>query len=325
MLRERAAAMLGQHARVAELVGVADRRQPAHHLQLAHLLQRAEVGVAESLMPPPGFIILMHHETEWPCHLQLQPIHAILAPLHLGEQASLLIPNLQHTSFDQHARATLIHLLDAYDRVPQARNQVHTCQHLVLTTTPGEDDDALAADVDNGAVSELDGALHCQVKLGEYITAPRHVVRRTRVEVPALKTVIVVGACAEECLRLGLVQVDKSLFLQRRFDSVQWRWRIFNFLHHGHLERRFIALLSLGQIRPVLWLAALTCPMTGAAAVVTFVITLRALLPTVATLARMSPLLTAVERALPSFTALEGLLLPFLLCEEQLAVYARRW
>jgi hypothetical protein len=91
---------------------VADRRQPAHHLQL---LQRAEVGVAESFVPPPGFIILMHCEAEWSGHLQLQPVHAILGPLHPGEETSLSIPNLQHIAFDQHARSTFIHLLDTDD------------------------------------------------------------------------------------------------------------------------------------------------------------------------------------------------------------------
>jgi hypothetical protein len=65
--------------------------------------------------------------------------------------------------------------------------------------------------------------------------------------------------------------------------------------------------------------------MAGAVAVVTLVVTLRALLPTVATLARASPLLTATGRALPNVTALAGCLLPLLLCEEQLAVYARWW
>jgi hypothetical protein len=69
-------------------------------------------------VPPPSFIILMHREAEWPHHLQLQPIHAILGPLHLSEQAPLPIPNLQHTAFDQFMRATLIHLPDADDRIP---------------------------------------------------------------------------------------------------------------------------------------------------------------------------------------------------------------
>jgi hypothetical protein len=65
--------------------------------------------------------------------------------------------------------------------------------------------------------------------------------------------------------------------------------------------------------------------MAGAAAVVTLVVTLRALLPTIAALARASPLLATAGRALPSVTVLAGFLLPLLLCEEQLAVYARRW
>jgi hypothetical protein len=78
----------------------------------------------------------------------------------------------------------------------------------VLTVAPGEDDGALATDVDDGAISELDGTLHRLVKLGEHVAVTRHVVRRARVEVPALEVIVVVAAHVEECLSLGLVQVD---------------------------------------------------------------------------------------------------------------------
>jgi hypothetical protein len=78
----------------------------------------------------------------------------------------------------------------------------------VLAVALGEDDGALATDVDDGAVSELDGTLHRPVKLGEHVAAARHVVRCARVEVPALKVIIVAAARAKERLSLGLVQVD---------------------------------------------------------------------------------------------------------------------
>jgi hypothetical protein len=78
----------------------------------------------------------------------------------------------------------------------------------VLAVAPGEDDGALAIDVDDGAVSELDGTLHRPVKLGEHVAVTRHVVRRARVEVPALEVIVVAAARAEERLSLGLVQVD---------------------------------------------------------------------------------------------------------------------
>jgi hypothetical protein len=83
----------------------------------------------------------------------------------------------------------------------------------VLTAAPGEDDGALAGDVDDRAVFELDGTLHRPVKLREHFTTPRHVVCRAHGEVPALKTVVGVGSCAEERLRLSLVQVDLLLLL----------------------------------------------------------------------------------------------------------------
>jgi hypothetical protein len=78
----------------------------------------------------------------------------------------------------------------------------------VLAVTPEEDDGALATDVDDGAVFELDGTLHRLVKLGEHVAATCHVVRRARVEVPALEVFIVAASRAEERLSLGLVQVD---------------------------------------------------------------------------------------------------------------------
>jgi hypothetical protein len=159
-------------------------------------------------MPTPSVVVLMHHETEWPGHLQLQAVHAILGPLHPGEEAILVIPNLQHSAFNQHARASFIHLSNADDRVLQARDPIHARQDLVLTVAPGEDDGTLAIDVDDGVISELDGTLHRTVKLEEHIAAARQVIRRARVEVPALEVVVVAAAHAEERPSLGFVQMD---------------------------------------------------------------------------------------------------------------------
>jgi hypothetical protein len=97
-------------------------------------------------------------------------------------------------------------------------------------------------------------------------------------------------------------------------------------LHHGHQERRFIIILGLGQIYPLLpWLAAISGPMTDVLAVMTLVVTLRSLLPAVAALAWASTLLAITGRTLPSVATLAHLLLPLLLREKQLAVYARGW
>jgi hypothetical protein len=170
--------------------------------------------MAESLVPPPSFIIMMHCETEWPCHLQLQPVHAILGPLHPSKETSLPIPNLQHAAFDQHVRAALVHLPNVDDRVPQAWDPVHCRQDLVLAALSGEDDGALATDVDDGAAPELDGTLHCSVMLGEHFAAAYHVVSHAHVKVPALKIVVGAGSCVEERLCLGLIQVDQLLLLQ---------------------------------------------------------------------------------------------------------------
>jgi hypothetical protein len=97
-------------------------------------------------------------------------------------------------------------------------------------------------------------------------------------------------------------------------------------LHHGHQERRFIVILDLGQIYPLLsWLAAISGPMAGATAVMTLVVTLRSLLPVVAAFARALALLAATGRTLPSVATLAHFLLLLLLREKQLVVYARWW
>jgi hypothetical protein len=118
------------------------------------------------------------------------------------------IPNPQHSTFIQHACASFVHLPNANDQVLQAQDPIQARQDLVLIVAPGEDDGAFATDVDDEAVSELDGTLHRLVKLGEHVVAAYHVVRRTRVEVPALEVIVVATAHAEERPSLGFVQVD---------------------------------------------------------------------------------------------------------------------
>jgi hypothetical protein len=279
-------------------------------------------------VPAPSIIVLMYRETEWPGHLQLQPVHAILGPLHPGEEVTPPIPNPQHSTFNQHVRATFVHLPNANDRVLQARDPIHTYQDLELAVAHREDDGAVAKDVDDGAVFELDGTLHRPFKLGEHVAATCHVVHHTRVEVPALEVIVVAAARAEERLSLGLVQVNLLLLLQCRIDDLRWCRLdgVMTLLHHGHQERRFIVILGLGQIYPLLtWLAATSGPMAGAPAVITLVVTLHSLLLVVASLARASALLTATGRTLTSIATLTHLLLPLLHREKQLAVYARWW
>jgi hypothetical protein len=75
----------------------------------------------------------------------------------------------------------------------------------VLTVAPRENDGALATDVDDGVIFELDVTLHRPVKLREHVVAARHVVQRACVKVPALKVIIIATTCAEERLSLGLV------------------------------------------------------------------------------------------------------------------------
>jgi hypothetical protein len=109
------------------------------------------------------------------------------------------------------------------------------------------------------------------------------------------------------------------MLLQCRLDDLRWcRLNgVMTLLHHGHHEHRFIIILGLGQIYPLLpWLAAMSGPMAGAPAVMTLVVTLRSLIPVVVALARASVLLAATGRTLPSVAMLAHLLLPLLLREK---------
>jgi hypothetical protein len=134
--------------------------------------------------------------------------------------------------------------------------------------TPKEDDSPLAADVDDGAISDLDGTLQRPIELKEDIAKTRHVVHCDSVEAPALKTIIIVAARAKECLSLGLVQIDELLLLRRRLDNLQWCLLDsgIDLLHHGHEEGWF--LLGLGQIDPLLRLVAFSSPMACAPTIV---------------------------------------------------------
>ena len=60
-----------------------------------------------------------------------------------------------------------------------------------------EDDRADSLDLDGEGFTELDGALHAGVQVGEELASTSHVVSGTGVEVPAVDLVIV-GAFAEE-------------------------------------------------------------------------------------------------------------------------------
>jgi hypothetical protein len=116
------------------------------------------------------------------------------------------------------------------------------------------------------------------------------------------------------------------LLLQCRLDDLWWCRLddVMTLLHHSLQKHRFIVILGLGQIYPLLpWLAAISGLMAGAPAVMTLVVMLRFLLPAVAVLAQASALLATTGRTLPSVATLAHLLLPLLLREKQLAVYVR--
>ena len=56
----------------------------------------------------------------------------------------------------------------------------------MLAISAGEEHDAAASDVDNGAISEPDSADDAPVQLGEVLTPPCHVIGGACVQVPPI-------------------------------------------------------------------------------------------------------------------------------------------
>ena len=77
------------------------------------------VQVPELLMPPPAFVVTASDKEEWLDHLSMEDIEVVLSPIHLGEESLLVIPDVEHSSFDLHALTALIQLPEANDRVPK--------------------------------------------------------------------------------------------------------------------------------------------------------------------------------------------------------------
>jgi hypothetical protein len=176
---------------------VVDAGHAADHLLLAELLQGLEVKMPEALVPAPHLIVPARGKANGVRHLHMKHVKAVSSPVHLGEKTTTSIPDAQHAILDLHPRAILVQLSDADDGVPQGRDVVHAGEEAVLPRLGLEDDQADSLDLDGGGVTELDGALHAGVQVGEELAPTRHVVRSIGVEVPAVDLVIV-GTFAEE-------------------------------------------------------------------------------------------------------------------------------
>ena len=85
--------MLGEDAGVVELLHVLDSRHALHNLHVAELLQGLEVEVPKSLVPPLGAVITAGWKTHGLRHLHMKNVEAVGASVHLGEKATMAIPD----------------------------------------------------------------------------------------------------------------------------------------------------------------------------------------------------------------------------------------
>jgi hypothetical protein len=93
LVGEREPPLLGEDAGVAELLHVLDSRHALHHLLVFEQLQGLEVEVPKALVPPPGVIVAAGCKTHGLRHLHVEDVQAIGASVHLGEKATMAIPD----------------------------------------------------------------------------------------------------------------------------------------------------------------------------------------------------------------------------------------
>jgi hypothetical protein len=127
---------------------------------------------------------------------------------------TVLVIDPQHPTVDVDATPRLIELTEAQNACPQPRNEVHSSDYAMSTILAVEDDGALALDLGDGAVAELNGAANLGVKLGEDVSRPGHVVGGTGVEDPVV--VVVLLHQIEIGEDLLLLDVDNTVGFYRR-------------------------------------------------------------------------------------------------------------
>jgi hypothetical protein len=147
--------------------------------------------------------------------MDLEVVEVRAVTQHLGEQVTLLVVDLLHSTVDVDATLHLVEPSEAHNAGPQPRNEVHSSECAVPTVLASEDDGTLALDLGDGVVAELDGAVDLGVKLGEDVPRLGHVAGGTGVEDPS--DVVVLLRRSEISKDLLLLDVDDAM----RCD--QWR------------------------------------------------------------------------------------------------------
>jgi hypothetical protein len=72
---------------------VLDSQDALRHLLVAELLQGLKVEVTKALVPPPGVVVTVGCKTHGPHHLYVEDVEAVGTSVHLGEKATMAIPD----------------------------------------------------------------------------------------------------------------------------------------------------------------------------------------------------------------------------------------
>ena len=87
----------------------------------------------------------------------MQHVEMVEAMANVGEEATMVVPNLKYSSVDLHPRAAFVKLVKA-DGVAERQDVVDVVEHPVLASLGLEQDGADAADLHRGRIHELDEA-----------------------------------------------------------------------------------------------------------------------------------------------------------------------
>jgi hypothetical protein len=79
-----------------------DSRHALHHRLVVELLQGLKVEVPKVLVPPPGVVIVVGYKTHRLRHLYMEDVEAVGASVHLGEKATMAIPDALDPVLDLH-------------------------------------------------------------------------------------------------------------------------------------------------------------------------------------------------------------------------------
>jgi hypothetical protein len=220
------APLLLDETAIAHLIHLIKHRQSPHHLGIRQLSKCAEVEMSITSMPQPACICAPRRETHQLSNVGLQVVQPRRFSLDLREQLVVLIKDPQHAMVDVNATPYLIELAETNDARPQPQNEVYSGEGTVTSILVGEDEGALAFNLGDGTVTELDRAPDLEIDLGKDVPRTSHMVGCAGVEDPSRMVAFLRRTKISKYLLF--LNVDDATWRSRRGESTTVhcaRWR----------------------------------------------------------------------------------------------------